>query len=600
MLQSFPPRSPFSTPLSGSAREAEGRIRNLFQYQKRRPPVWLLLLAVLVVLTCGGLVSCRTEREGNQRFQMVLQYYDVNQNYIEIPRLLALEGEEPDEAMTDLNQELEELADYYRSVLELGGESLESAWCLLYPTETERYVNLVLFQKDEFSYINSGDGNVQTWCYDKGDGSLVTLREALELAGLSEDLLFSGLEQFVRSQPGQEGLSCTTELRGFRIREDGGVVFYLTADLGTNDPYVGPMQLYLWEDGTLRRYDAMTSGEETVPLVPAEECADLEPPLWRQWYFAGGEPEGGFAQLDQDRPEEVLARTALEDYLWMTGEPQLTVLLDYPLGNQSLIVVRVEGYPHAAGLDNLVWGVWDDSTRSVAGEAYFLRGDQSAISYWTEGEELHLLLTNCTVYQGYGTGGGLAYFRFGPQGLEPVSQLPRSARSTGVEVPEDAVFLNTDQGGTGADAAGASEYWYDHQVLPTVHGAELFVRTPGWEETYMRTGGLPQWTYMGYLPFDEVAGERYGPALEFLRGYLEEQAHGGPSEPNPGSAEVQITGVSGPYGNVCTDHPGAQAWLFDVIQAGGEAAQIWVVLQEDSLQPAAIHEADSSMLTREG
>ena len=124
MLQSFPPRSPFSTPLSGSAREAEGRIRNLFQYQKRRPPVWLMLLAVLVVLTCGGLVSCRTEREGNQRFQMVLQYYDVNQNYIEIPRLLALEGEEPDEAMTDLNQELEELADYYRSVLELGGESL--------------------------------------------------------------------------------------------------------------------------------------------------------------------------------------------------------------------------------------------------------------------------------------------------------------------------------------------------------------------------------------------------------------------------------------------------------------------------------------------
>ena len=360
------------------------------------------------------------------------------------------------------------------------------------------------------------------------------------------------------------------------------------------------MQLYLWEDGTLRRYDAMTSGEETVPLVPAEECADLEPPLWRQWYFASGEPEGGFAQPDQDRPEEVLARTALEDYLWMTGEPQLTVLLDYPLGNQSLIVVRVEGYPHAAGLDNLVWGVWDDSTRSVAGEAYFLRGDQSAISYWTEGEELHLLLTNCTVYQGYGTGGGLAYFRFGPQGLEPVSQLPRSARSTGVEVPEDAVFLNTDQGVTGADAAGASEYWYDHQVLPTVHGAELFVRTPGWEETYMRTGGLPQWTYMGYLPFDEVAGERYGPALEFLRGYLEEQAHGGPSEPNPGSAEVQITGVSGPYGNVCTDHPGAQAWLFDVIQAGGEAAQIWVVLQEDSLQPAAIHEADSSMLTREG
>ena len=32
------PRSPFSTPLSGSASETENRIRNIFQYQKKRPP----------------------------------------------------------------------------------------------------------------------------------------------------------------------------------------------------------------------------------------------------------------------------------------------------------------------------------------------------------------------------------------------------------------------------------------------------------------------------------------------------------------------------------------------------------------------------------
>ena len=36
LLRSIP-RSPFSTPLSGSARETEDRIRNIFQYKKKRP-----------------------------------------------------------------------------------------------------------------------------------------------------------------------------------------------------------------------------------------------------------------------------------------------------------------------------------------------------------------------------------------------------------------------------------------------------------------------------------------------------------------------------------------------------------------------------------
>ena len=48
------PRSPFSTPLSGSAREAEDRIRNIFQYQKKRPPILLLALACALALLCGG------------------------------------------------------------------------------------------------------------------------------------------------------------------------------------------------------------------------------------------------------------------------------------------------------------------------------------------------------------------------------------------------------------------------------------------------------------------------------------------------------------------------------------------------------------------
>ena len=55
------PHTPFSTPLSGSAKETEERIRNIFQYKKKRPPLLFLALACVLVLTCGGLVSCERQ-----------------------------------------------------------------------------------------------------------------------------------------------------------------------------------------------------------------------------------------------------------------------------------------------------------------------------------------------------------------------------------------------------------------------------------------------------------------------------------------------------------------------------------------------------------
>ena len=52
--------SPFTTALSGSAKETEDRIRNIFQYEKKRPPVPALFLACALALSCGGLVSCQS------------------------------------------------------------------------------------------------------------------------------------------------------------------------------------------------------------------------------------------------------------------------------------------------------------------------------------------------------------------------------------------------------------------------------------------------------------------------------------------------------------------------------------------------------------
>ena len=55
------PRFPFTTPLSGSARETELRIRSIFQWGRQRPPLWAMVLMATLILTCGGLVSCQVQ-----------------------------------------------------------------------------------------------------------------------------------------------------------------------------------------------------------------------------------------------------------------------------------------------------------------------------------------------------------------------------------------------------------------------------------------------------------------------------------------------------------------------------------------------------------
>lgn len=59
MTPSSLPHSPLTTRLSGSARETEHRIRNIFQWKKKRPPVLILALSAMVIVLCGSLVSCQ-------------------------------------------------------------------------------------------------------------------------------------------------------------------------------------------------------------------------------------------------------------------------------------------------------------------------------------------------------------------------------------------------------------------------------------------------------------------------------------------------------------------------------------------------------------
>ena len=51
------PNTPFSTRLSGSAKETELRIRNIFQWQKKRPPVVMIALILVLIIGCFSLVN---------------------------------------------------------------------------------------------------------------------------------------------------------------------------------------------------------------------------------------------------------------------------------------------------------------------------------------------------------------------------------------------------------------------------------------------------------------------------------------------------------------------------------------------------------------
>ena len=287
------PHTPFSTGLSGSAKETEIRIRNLFSGPKKRPPIPLMILMAAVCIFCGNLVSCQ-QRPKEPSLVMETQYYDSYANYLEIP-MLALPAGEENEAVDAINAGLAQLGEEYEFLKTNLGVS---EWCILYPSTTGRYINLVFYENVN-SYGN--DGYVRSWVYDKKEGVQVTEEDALALAGTTREALCGGLEELIANDPEYpRGMYEPADIVGFRIKADGQPVFYLSAfvdyvELESGGALDEWYCLYVWEGGEYTRYSCMVFGDSTqYPLVPAEETDKLDPPLWNQWFFAGEEPAGGF------------------------------------------------------------------------------------------------------------------------------------------------------------------------------------------------------------------------------------------------------------------------------------------------------------------
>ena len=300
------PTTPFATPLSRSGKETELRIRSIFQWKKQRPPLWLMVLVAMTILGCCGLVSCQpAQLQGSSsgwlpgpEIAMAVRYYDDMERVVEVPELLLPEHWEGDaETIDALNALFSHLEEEHGDVL---SDPLNEAGshCIFYPTETERYLNLVFYR--EWLASSGNDGQITARVYDKEHQRLMDEEEALVLAGLELDDLLAGLEAHCQSwldgsdyPADHHPVAYGSALEGFRVRADGQPEFYLSVHAG-DDPS-GPSRygvwkhLYVFADGVYTHYNCRAAATDPAPLVPVIEVLDLEEPLWCQWYFQGGE-----------------------------------------------------------------------------------------------------------------------------------------------------------------------------------------------------------------------------------------------------------------------------------------------------------------------
>lgn len=295
------PHTRLSTHMSGSAKATEQRLRNLFARHKR-PALLLVAVVALAIGLCGGLVACRSTTQAGS-FTMDTQYYDALGNYIEIPRLTS-EGE----GAQEVNQALAVLKSQYQTVMAAPINTAGGQRCLFYPAVTERYDNLIFYLD---SASSGNDGGLYTLVYDRQEDRVVTLTEALELAGTTEDALCRGAEEYLNRELPEAEVALSARdgaVTGFRIRDDGGVEFYLTCMTDDADPAVdavdGWQHLLVYADGSWRHYNCKATAPLTEELlIPLEELTGFDTPLWYQWGPSGGVPEGGF--LLQQIPEQV-------------------------------------------------------------------------------------------------------------------------------------------------------------------------------------------------------------------------------------------------------------------------------------------------------
>ena len=497
----MPPRSPFATHLSGSARETELRIRNIFQWKRLRPPVWLMALVGAIILLCGSLVSCQNQVKQTPPAELQLQYYDQLGNYVEVPSLAVPETADS----RAFNGELSALAEEYRAAIEQIPQGQQGDWfrCLCYPTRTDRYLSLVLYRYDygAAAGLVGFSSQLSSWVYDLQEGRLVPEDEAWRLAGTSLAELRTQLEEEIAADPTDSWTLQEVSLAGFRIGAENRVTFYLSS-IHTSGEEVQFDRLYRWQDGTLERcLPPGTSSESETYLVPPEETMELSPALWCRWGAAGGQPEEGWdpVPISESVQNYLLGRRTVDYYDSLSGVSEYR-LLSHTQGSHTLVLVESTGGPHPAGLDNLLLGVWDEDTQDFVGNCYLIGGDNGLYASWEEDGTLWLLCSNSTTYQGDETCSGLGLFRFGDGTLDRVLDLPQAALDSGaLPDTEEARYLLYPQDDSEPGSLSYN-FWFGRLAIPGENGFDLYEKNPAWSSL---RGGQSQWLYLGFVPLSD-------------------------------------------------------------------------------------------------
>ena len=191
----------------------------------------------------------------------------------------------------------------------------------------------------------------------------------------------------------------------------------------------------------------------------------------------------------------VLAQKGLEEYESVSDQVELDNLFTHTVGDQSLVIVRQTGLPHAGGTSNLLMGVWDEQSKDIIGDVITLRGDDGLRSSWEDQDGLfHVLLTNSGISQGWEGGCQVLYFTFDGTTLTQITEMPGQYLYEGDPLPD---------GWQDVILSGDSEFWQDLKAVPYPGGMELYARNPEFDNT-AEDGQAPQWIYLGYLALDGV------------------------------------------------------------------------------------------------
>ncbi|NBI09049.1 hypothetical protein D1641_03305 [Colidextribacter sp. OB.20] len=405
------PRTPFSTPLSGSARVTELRIKNILTGPKKRPPTLFLAAMFAVCLLCGNLVSCQVKEADSAEPEGpgVEEWINYLHNPEDIPWDDSIETELPE-----------------------------------YPGVTFRWMPgtlcAVITSIDEVSpfQLFTGMPIMSVFLCDiTGDG----LRELCAVTAYGSGMIdqrvvaydYAAQEAYLLRNRGMFDYELSLEdgqLQVIKYR-------YLAGPEMGQPLAVGRLAI---QEGAIllegeREYKALRVAEEVPILTDHPDLAFL---LMRE---------------HESYPYEADSRM----YAWL--------LLTEEGEGCTLGLAKVDGGPHPAGLGNLMLGLWDRTARDWRGPVYEVGGDDGLFSSWTGADgSLHILCANTVTYQGEESFCGAAHFRFDGKRLEELERWKADSL-------EENIKMVPAQGGM--DIYAENPQFFLQHYNPEYNGVEL-------------------------------------------------------------------------------------------------------------------------------